>query len=211
MGRLTRSHLLAVAVAAGIGFATSAASAADTYRFMTGPQGGAWIPLGGALKGLWEKAVPGMQIQTTPGAGISNVRGIDEGKAQIGMANSSTTYDGIAGNKPYPKKVTKVCQLANLYPQYFQVVALADALDWSIGDVAQTVAKADVLSSFYFNIVDPNTGIRPTLTYMSGSGQAYEVRAAGSDAAVSAPAPASTAPRRPSVASYSTARRYSRS
>ena len=29
---------------------------------MTGPQGGSWIPLGGALKGMWEKAVPGLQI-----------------------------------------------------------------------------------------------------------------------------------------------------
>lgn len=50
---------------------------------------------------------------------------------------------------------------------------------------APTVAKADVLSSFYFNIADPDTGIRPMLTYVSGSGQAYEVRTIGTDAAVS--------------------------
>lgn len=50
---------------------------------------------------------------------------------------------------------------------------------------APTVAKADVLSSFYFNIADPNTGIRPTLTYVSGSGQAFEVRTIGIDSAVS--------------------------
>jgi TRAP transporter TAXI family solute receptor len=121
------------ALVAGLG---SGAVSAQQLTFMTGPQGGAWIPLGGALKGLWEKAIPGLQIQTTPGAGISNVRGIDESKAHIGMANSSTTFDGIAGNKPYPKKVTKVCQLANLYPQYFQVVALADATINSFRDLA---------------------------------------------------------------------------
>jgi TRAP transporter TAXI family solute receptor len=106
-------------------FATPAA--AQQVTFMTGPQGGSWIPLGGALKGMWEKEVPGLQIQQLPGAGISNVRGIDEGKAQVGFANSSTTVDGLEGRAPYPKKVTKVCQLANLYPQYFQVVALANA------------------------------------------------------------------------------------
>jgi hypothetical protein len=50
---------------------------------------------------------------------------------------------------------------------------------------APTVAKTDVLSSFYFNIADPVTGVRPTLTYVSGSGQAYEVRSAGTDLAVS--------------------------
>ncbi|MCW5633239.1 MAG: TAXI family TRAP transporter solute-binding subunit [Rubrivivax sp.] len=110
-------------------------AAAQQVTFMTGPQGGSWVPLGGALKGLWEKAVPGLAITVTPGAGIANVRGVDEGKAQIGFANSSTTVDGIAGRAPYPKAVTKVCQVANLYPQYFQVVALADAKVNSFADL----------------------------------------------------------------------------
>ena len=66
---------------------------------MTGPQGGSWIPLGGALKNMWEAAVPGLQIQQQPGAGIANVRGIDEGKAQIGFGNSSTTVDGVEGRR----------------------------------------------------------------------------------------------------------------
>jgi TRAP transporter TAXI family solute receptor len=113
-------------IAAAVALA-AAPAAAQQVTFMTGPQGGSWIPLGGALKGMWEKAVPGLAITQTPGAGIANVRGVDEGKAHIGLANSNTTVDGIAGRPPYPKKVTKVCQVANLYPQYFQVVALADA------------------------------------------------------------------------------------
>ena len=121
-------------MAAAIALAASPA-AAQQVTFMTGPQGGSWIPLGGALKGLWEKAVPGLSITQTPGAGIANVRGVDEGKAHIGLANSNTTVDGIAGRAPYPKKVTKVCQLANLYPQYFQVVALADAKVNSYADL----------------------------------------------------------------------------
>jgi TRAP transporter TAXI family solute receptor len=106
---------------------TAAPAAAQQVTFMTGPQGGSWIPLGGALKGMWEKAIPGLSITQQPGAGIANVRGVDEGKAQIGLANSNTTVDGIEGRAPYPKKVSKVCQLANLYPQYFQVVALTNA------------------------------------------------------------------------------------
>ena len=109
--------------------------AAQQVTLMTGPQGGSWVPLGGALKNMWEQAVPGLNVQATPGAGIANVRGIDEGKAQIGIANSSTTVDGIAGRAPYPKKVTKVCQVANLYPQYFQVAALADSKINSYADL----------------------------------------------------------------------------
>lgn len=118
---------LAIAVAAAFPTAFSTTVSAQQMTLMTGPQGGVWVPLGGQLKSMWEKAIPGLNITATPGAGIANVRGVDEGKAQIGFGNSSTTVDGVAGNAPYPKKTTKVCQMANLYPQYFQVVALADA------------------------------------------------------------------------------------
>jgi TRAP transporter TAXI family solute receptor len=130
MNRLTGTLL-----AAAVTTAFAAPAAAQQVTFMTGPQGGSWIPLGGALKGLWEKSIPGLSVTATPGAGIANVRGVDEGKAQIGLANSSTTVDGIEGRAPYPKKVTKVCQVANLYPQYFQVVALSDAKINSFADL----------------------------------------------------------------------------
>jgi TRAP transporter TAXI family solute receptor len=109
--------------------------AAQQVTFMTGPQGGVWVPLGGALKGMWEKAIPGLQVTATPGAGIANVRGVDEDKAQIGFGNTITTVDGVAGRPPYPRKVTKVCHIASLYPQYFQVVVRTDAKINSIADL----------------------------------------------------------------------------
>ena len=128
-----KSTLMAVAFAAML--SVPPAATAQQVTLMTGPQGGVWVPLGGALKGMWEKAIPGLQVQAQPGAGIANVRGIDEGKAQIGFANTITTVDGLAGRPPYPKPVTKVCQVANLYPQYYQVVVPVDANINSIADL----------------------------------------------------------------------------
>lgn len=122
-----KASRIASALGLAIAAAFPAVASAQQITLMTGPQGGVWVPLGGQLKSMWEKAIPGLNVTATPGAGIANVRGVDEGKAQVGFGNSSTTVDGIAGNAPYPKKITKVCQMANLYPQYFQVVALADA------------------------------------------------------------------------------------
>jgi len=46
---MTRKFLIA-AIAALF----AAPAAAQQVTFMTGPQGGSWIPLGGALKGMWE-------------------------------------------------------------------------------------------------------------------------------------------------------------
>lgn len=131
--KIVKYSKIVVAIAAGLSLGLPVM--AQQVTFMTGPQGGSWVPLGGALKHMWEQAVPSLKIQLTPGAGIANVRGVDESKAQIGFANSSTTVDGIAGRAPYPKKVTKVCQIANLYPQYFQVAALADAKIDSYADL----------------------------------------------------------------------------
>ncbi len=155
--------LKVLALATGALFAIPAA--AQQVTFMTGPQGGSWIPLGGALKGMWEKEVAGLQITQTPGAGIANVRGVDEGKAHIGFANSSTTVDGLEGRAPYPKKVTKVCQVANLYPQYFQVVALADA---KVNSFADFKGKALVTQP------KGNTGEILTETVLKLNGLSYQ-------------------------------------
>jgi TRAP transporter TAXI family solute receptor len=102
---------------------------------MTGPQGGSWIPLGGQLKDLWEKAVPGLNVQQAPGAGIANVRGIEEGKTDIGIGNSISTVDAIQGKPPFNKPHANVCNIATLYPQYYQFVVAADAGIKSVQDL----------------------------------------------------------------------------
>jgi uncharacterized protein len=114
---------------------TGTPEAAETYRLMTGPQGGSWVPLGGALKDMWEKALPGVSVQSLPGAGIANVRAIEEGKAEIGFGNSISTVDAIEGRAPFEKKHANVCQVATLYPQYFHVVVPADSPIKSVKDL----------------------------------------------------------------------------
>ena len=160
----TKSTLISAALAAAL-CSIPIAATAQQVTMMTGPQGGSWIPLGGALKGMWEKEIPGLRIQMTPGAGIANVRGIDEGKAHIGFGNSISTVDGLEGRAPFPKKTTKVCQLANLYAQYFQVVALADAKINSFADL-----KGKTL------VTQPkgNTGEALTATVLKINGMSYQ-------------------------------------
>lgn len=126
---------IALSAVAALTVATATPASAETLRLMTGPQGGVWVPLGGALKGMWEKALPGVTIQTLPGAGIANVRGVDEGKAEIGFGNTISTVDGYNGVAPFRKKTENVCNLATLYPQYFQIVVLADAGIKSVADL----------------------------------------------------------------------------
>ena len=128
-------HFKSFGIAAGLAAALVGSAHAADLKLMTGPQGGVWIPLGGQLKDMWEKAVPGLNVQALPGAGIANVRGVDEGKADVGFGNSISTVDGLKGIAPFPKAVTNVCNVATLYPQYYQVVVRADAGVNSIKDL----------------------------------------------------------------------------
>ena len=129
-----RTSAAAFAMLGAVAFATPA-SAQETWRFMTGPQGGAWVPIAGALKNIWERAIPGVTVQTLPGAGVANVRGIGGGRAHVAFGNSISTVDGIAGRAPFPEAVSNVCNIGSLYPQWFQVIALADSGINSIEDM----------------------------------------------------------------------------
>ena len=109
------------------------ATQAQQVRLMTGPQGGAWYPLGGAIANIADKA--GVKVQVLPGAGIANVKAVDGGKADFGFGNSISTVDGVAGRAPFEKPTNNVCNVASLYPQYYQVVANADAKINSLNDL----------------------------------------------------------------------------
>ena len=129
------SQLKVSGLALALALACTAAAPAAEIKLMTGPQGGVWVPLGGQLKDLWEKAVPNLSVQALPGAGIANVRGIEENKTDVGFGNSISTVDAIAGKPPFNKPHGNVCNVASLYPQYFQVVVRADSGVNSVKDL----------------------------------------------------------------------------
>lgn len=120
---MIRQTWLATALCASV--ALSGAASAETLRLMTGPQGGSWYPMGGAIKSVVDAAMPDSSVQVMPGAGIANVLAVEAGKADIAFANSVSTVDAINGQPPFDEAVTNVCHVATLYPQYFQIVTTA--------------------------------------------------------------------------------------
>ncbi len=123
-------NIMRLARLSAIGLAAllvSSAASAQLIRIMSGPQGGSWYPLAGAIQGIIEKDIPGTSGRVSPGAGISNVLGVQNNKAEMGFGNSVSTYDGVRGEDPFKTKTDNVCHIATLYFQYFHVVTLADA------------------------------------------------------------------------------------
>lgn len=133
------ASVLGLAVAATFAGAAINTVSAQQLKMMTGPQGGSWYPLGGAIQGIVEKAIPGASMQVLPGAGISNVVGVQTGKAELGFGNAVSSYDGVRGAEPFKGKQDNICQVATLYFQYFHAVALADS---GVTDMGKSKGKA---------------------------------------------------------------------
>jgi len=129
MRTVVSSAIVAVAIAC-----PAAPAAAQQLKLMTGPQGGSWYPLGGAIQNIIEKNVPGTSVQVLPGAGISNVVGVQTGKAELGFGNAVSSVDGVNGAEPFKGKQDNVCHIGTLYFQYFHAVALADSGVKTMGD-----------------------------------------------------------------------------
>jgi TRAP transporter TAXI family solute receptor len=104
-------------------------------KMMTGPMGGSWYPLGGAIADAVQKEIPGVTISVSPGGGVANVEAVEFGKCDIGFSNSSSGVDGVYGRPPFKQKMPNMRQMANLYPQYFQIVVLEDKGIKSVADL----------------------------------------------------------------------------
>ena len=129
----THHYFRPITILAGVVLCAAGSAGAQQVKLMTGPQGGSWYPLGGAIANIADQA--GVKVQVLPGAGIANVKAVQAGKADFGFGNSISTVDGVAGRPPFDTKTTNVCNVATLYPQYFQVVANADSNIQSLGDM----------------------------------------------------------------------------
>jgi len=112
-------------------------------KMMTGPMGGAWYPLGGAIADAIQKEIPGVTVAVTPGGGIANVEALEFGKCDIGFSMASTGVDGLYGRPPFKQKMGNMRQLANLYPQYFQMVVAEASGIKSVADMKGKALSCD--------------------------------------------------------------------
>ena len=111
---------------------------AEELRLVTGPMGGAWYPLGGAIGELMKEKA-GANVTVSPGGGIANVLAIDTGKAELGFGNTSSTVDGVMGREPFKAKTENVRYVSTLYRQFFQIVVREDS---GIRSVAELKGKS---------------------------------------------------------------------
>ncbi len=99
-------------------------ASAESYRLVSGPQGGNWFVLGGAFSSYFTQN--GLQTSASTGGGVSNVINIDRKKADVGFSVGSLLGAAIKGKGKFKKPVKNAVVLANLYPQVTYFIARAD-------------------------------------------------------------------------------------
>lgn len=93
-------------------------------RFPSGPPGGTWFALGGALADMWTKSV--IQVGSGSGGGTSNIVNVANGQADLGLSVTSVLGAAIKGIDPFKGPVKGVSLFANLYRQYTYFIMRKD-------------------------------------------------------------------------------------
>ena len=85
-------------------------------RFPSGPPGGTWFALGGAISDMWTKNV--IHVGSGSGGGTSNIVNVARGQADLGLSVTSALGAAVKGIDPFKEPVNGVSLFATLQAVY---------------------------------------------------------------------------------------------
>lgn len=95
-----------------------------SITFYSGPMGGAWFPLSGAIASILHTEL-GLSVDVVPGGGMLNIAAVEQGDAQLGWLNSVSGGDAWNGVAPFEGEHRKQAAILVSYSQYWQPVSVA--------------------------------------------------------------------------------------
>ncbi|NQW09255.1 MAG: TAXI family TRAP transporter solute-binding subunit [Alphaproteobacteria bacterium] len=162
MRRLARAAMIAAPL-----MAMGTVADADTFvRMVSGPSGGSWYPLGAKIMQVMQEKIDGIATSNTSGGGISNIKAVSGGDAEIGWSYAHTTFNGYTGKGKFDKAEKDIAYFATLYPATFQVAVPKDSKITSFEDMKAarlspgktgwtgTAFAESILKAYGFNFED---------------------------------------------------------
>ncbi len=125
--------------------------AADkTLTISSGPMGGDWYSLGGALGELAKEAVPGAVVTVTTGGAVENLPKINTGQSDLGLTMAKLYHEALTGTESFAARgkqenVRALAFLANI-PMSFFLVKEGNPLA-SIDEIKAQKKKVRILTS----------------------------------------------------------------
>ncbi|MFJ3977663.1 TAXI family TRAP transporter solute-binding subunit [Streptomyces sp. NPDC090021] len=116
-------------------------------RLATGPEGGPYNAFGKALAlAVGASALPLEIIPVSTAASVNNLRGLDEGSAELALAMADSAEDAVLGRETFPAPVA-VTALARIYVNYTHLVVPADGPVRAVTDLAGRPVAAGATGS----------------------------------------------------------------
>lgn len=133
-----KSLLRRCALGAALAVTVTAASATTFVNVLTGGTSGVYYPLGVTLSQIYGESITGskVQVQATK-ASAENLNLLQAGRGEIGFSLADSVSDAWAGKEEagFKKPLDRLRAIASVYPNYIQIVALADAKVTSLADL----------------------------------------------------------------------------
>lgn len=133
-----KSLLRRCALGAALAVTVTAASATTFVNVLTGGTSGVYYPLGVTLSQIYGESITGskVQVQATK-ASAENLNLLQAGRGEIGFSLADSVSDAWAGKEEagFKKPLDRLRAIASVYPNYIQIVALADARVTSLADL----------------------------------------------------------------------------
>jgi TRAP transporter TAXI family solute receptor len=130
---------LLLAAGCGAGGEESAGSGVPSEALIlgTGPVGGTYYPLGGAMVQMWNEELgePSVTAIATGGS-VENLQMLAAGEVHLAMALDGTAARAAAGSAEFEGRPVDLALLGNLYPEVVQVAAGRDSGIAELADLA---------------------------------------------------------------------------
>ncbi|HEX9206136.1 MAG TPA: TAXI family TRAP transporter solute-binding subunit [Candidatus Deferrimicrobiaceae bacterium] len=120
----------AILLVCGVALAPTAQAAPKFISIATGGTGGAYFPIGAGLADIINKKLTGYNASAeVTSASKVNCINVNEGKSDLALVLGDTLSYGYRGEKlgGFPKPLTNLRVIANIYPNTIQIVARKDS------------------------------------------------------------------------------------
>lgn len=116
-GRRILTALVLSLCCALLGVAPAAQAKVKSFTITSGPMGGDWYSIGGAMGEMAKEAFPGAIVTVTTGGSLSNIAKVNAGKADVGLSMAKLYGEALAGKGKYKgKKYENLRAVAFLAP-----------------------------------------------------------------------------------------------
>lgn len=100
-----------------------------------GTTGGSWNLFTTVVGNFLPKAIPGIRTTVSPGAALSNIKGVQDGTITLAVSKLPTTIDAYNAVAPFTAPQDKVVNMGYLYTEHYHIIVNKNSNIYSVADL----------------------------------------------------------------------------